>query len=161
MREKIIEYGGKVLFDTRVDDILVKNNEVQGVVTQHADHNCTQTKLFWQPDIRPAIFSNCSTARKSKSKPSLLRSGVRAEHPQELIDKIQYSCDYRGEFLPPAPYSIVKQVNGRGMYSFCMCPGGVIAPCATSSGRSRDQRMVAVKTRSGHCKLGHCRRTQT
>jgi uncharacterized FAD-dependent dehydrogenase len=60
--------------------------------------------------------------------------GVRAEHPQELIDKIQYSCDFRGEFLPPSPYSIVKQINGRGMYSFCMCPGGVIAPCATSPG---------------------------
>ena len=60
--------------------------------------------------------------------------GVRAEHPQELIDKIQYSCDFRGEFLPPSPYSIVKQVNGRGMYSFCMCPGGVIAPCATADG---------------------------
>jgi uncharacterized FAD-dependent dehydrogenase len=60
--------------------------------------------------------------------------GVRAEHPQELIDKIQYSCDYRGEFLPPSPYSIVKQVSGRGMYSFCMCPGGVIAPCATADG---------------------------
>ncbi|MEG1027022.1 MAG: FAD-binding protein, partial [Flavobacterium sp.] len=55
----------------------------------------------------------------------------RAEHPQSLIDSIQYSCDFRGDFLPPAPYSIVKQVNGRGMYSFCMCPGGVIAPCAT------------------------------
>ena len=51
-----------------------------------------------------------------------------------MIDKIQYSCDFRGEFLPPAPYSIVKQVAGRGMYSFCMCPGGVIAPCATSPG---------------------------
>jgi uncharacterized FAD-dependent dehydrogenase len=60
--------------------------------------------------------------------------GVRAEHPQSLIDRIQYSCDYRGEHLPPAPYSIVKQVGGRGMYSFCMCPGGVIAPCATSLG---------------------------
>ena len=51
-----------------------------------------------------------------------------------MIDKIQYSCDFRGEFLPPSPYSIVKQVNGRGMYSFCMCPGGVIAPCATADG---------------------------
>jgi hypothetical protein len=60
--------------------------------------------------------------------------GVRAEHSQELIDSIQYSCDFRGDYLPPAPYSIVKQVNGRGMYSFCMCPGGVIAPCATSPG---------------------------
>ena len=58
--------------------------------------------------------------------------GVRAEHPQSLIDKIQYKCDDRGDYLPPSAYSIVKQVHGRGMYSFCMCPGGIIAPCATS-----------------------------
>ncbi|MBQ0740192.1 FAD-binding protein, partial [Aquimarina celericrescens] len=60
--------------------------------------------------------------------------GVRVEHPQQLIDQIQYKCEVRGEYLPPSPYSIVKQVGGRGMYSFCMCPGGVIAPCATSPG---------------------------
>jgi uncharacterized FAD-dependent dehydrogenase len=60
--------------------------------------------------------------------------GVRAEHPQEVIDTIQYHCDARGEFLPPASYSLVHQVNDRGVYSFCMCPGGIIAPCATSPG---------------------------
>ena len=58
--------------------------------------------------------------------------GVRVEHTQELIDQIQYKCKTRCEFLPPAPYSLVKQVNGRGVYSFCMCPGGIIAPCSTS-----------------------------
>ena len=60
--------------------------------------------------------------------------GVRVEHTQELIDQIQYKCKTRGEFLPPAPYSIVKQIKGRGVYSFCMCPGGIIAPCATKPG---------------------------
>ena len=60
--------------------------------------------------------------------------GVRVEHSQELIDQIQYNCENRGEYLPPAPYSFVNQVNGRGVYSFCMCPGGIIAPCATSPG---------------------------
>jgi uncharacterized FAD-dependent dehydrogenase len=58
--------------------------------------------------------------------------GVRVEHSQELIDQIQYKCHSRGEYLPPAPYSIARQINGRGIYSFCMCPGGIIAPCATS-----------------------------
>jgi len=56
------------------------------------------------------------------------------EHSQQLIDQIQYKCKDRGVYLPPSPYSITKQVQGRGMYSFCMCPGGVIAPCATQSG---------------------------
>ena len=58
--------------------------------------------------------------------------GVRVEHSQELIDQIQYKCNSRGDYLPPAPYSIARQINGRGIYSFCMCPGGIIAPCATS-----------------------------
>jgi hypothetical protein len=59
-------------------------------------------------------------------------AGVRVEHPQELIDKIQYHGSSRGEFLPAASYSLVKQVDGRGVYSFCMCPGGFIVPSATS-----------------------------
>ncbi|MFD2601188.1 NAD(P)/FAD-dependent oxidoreductase [Flavobacterium suzhouense] len=136
MREKIIEFGGKVLFDTRVVDILVKNSEVEGVVTQNGDTiNASKIILATGHSARD-IFELLDRKKIFiEAKPFAL--GVRAEHPQALIDSIQYSCDYntgRGEFLPPAPYSIVKQVNGRGMYSFCMCPGGVIAPCATSPG---------------------------
>ncbi len=59
---------------------------------------------------------------------------MRVEHPQNLIDNVQYHCDARGEFLPPASYSLVEQVNGRGVFSFCMCPGGIIAPAATAPG---------------------------
>ena len=136
MREKIIEHGGKVLFDTRVTDILVKDNKVQGVVTQHNDViNASQVILATGHSARD-IFELLDRKKiHIEAKPFAL--GVRVEHPQSLIDSIQYSCDFnsgRGEFLPPAPYAIVKQVNGRGMYSFCMCPGGVIAPCATSPG---------------------------
>lgn len=57
--------------------------------------------------------------------------GVRIEHPQNIIDQAQYHCDIRSEFLPPAYYSLVQQVKSRGVFSFCMCPGGIIAPCAT------------------------------
>jgi uncharacterized FAD-dependent dehydrogenase len=57
--------------------------------------------------------------------------GVRIEHPQHIIDAAQYHCDIRSEFLPPAYYSLVEQVGQRGVFSFCMCPGGIIAPCAT------------------------------
>ena len=59
--------------------------------------------------------------------------GIRIEHTQELIDQIQYKCKVRNEYLPPAAYSIAKQIQGRGVYSFCMCPGGIIAPCATNT----------------------------
>jgi uncharacterized FAD-dependent dehydrogenase len=60
--------------------------------------------------------------------------GVRLEHPQAIIDQIQYKCDDRGEFLPPSSYSLVEQIQGRGVFSFCMCPGGIIAPAATAAG---------------------------
>src|SRR6187200_3760924 len=60
--------------------------------------------------------------------------GVRVEHPQSLIDSVQYHCLVRDEFLPPASYSWVQQVDGKGVFSFCMCPGGIIAPAATSPG---------------------------
>ena len=131
IREKIIEFGGQVLFETRVTDFIVKNNEIQGVVTQNGVAISANKLILATGHSARDIFE---LLHKKKifieAKPFAL--GVRSEHPQELIDKIQYSCDYRGEFLPPSPYSIVKQVNGRGMYSFCMCPGGVIAPCATA-----------------------------
>jgi uncharacterized FAD-dependent dehydrogenase len=133
IRNKIIEFGGQVLFDTRVIDILIKNNEVEGIVTQNGDNILANKLILATGHSARDIFELLDKKKIFiEAKPFAL--GVRAEHSQELIDSIQYSCDYRGEHLPPAPYSIVKQVNGRGMYSFCMCPGGVIAPCATSPG---------------------------
>ncbi len=135
MREKVIEFGGQVLFDTRVTDILVKDNKIEGVATQSGDSIRAKQVILATGHSARDIFELLDRKKiYIEAKPFAL--GVRAEHPQSLIDSIQYSCgfDGRGEFLPPAPYAIVKQVQGRGMYSFCMCPGGVIAPCATSPG---------------------------
>jgi hypothetical protein len=133
MREKIIACGGQVLFETRVVDILIKNDEVQGIVTQKGD-TILANKLILATGHSARDIFELLDRKKIFIEAKAFALGVRAEHPQSLIDSIQYSCDYRGELLPPAPYSIVKQIAGRGMYSFCMCPGGVIAPCATSSG---------------------------
>ncbi len=133
MREKIVEFGGEVLFEKRVVDFVVKNSEIKGVVVNNGDTIDASKVILATGHSARDIYELLD--RKNiliEAKPFAL--GVRAEHPQSLIDKIQYSCDFRGDFLPPAPYSIVKQVNGRGMYSFCMCPGGVIAPCATAPG---------------------------
>lgn len=133
MRLKIIEFGGEVLFDNRVTDFVVKNSEIQGVVLQNGNTIEAKKVILATGHSARDIYELLDRKKiLIEAKPFAL--GVRAEHPQTLIDSIQYSCDFRGDFLPPAPYSIVKQVNGRGMYSFCMCPGGVIAPCATDSG---------------------------
>ena len=133
IREKIIVCGGQVLFETRVTDFIIKSNEIHGIITQNGDTISANKVILATGHSARDIFELLDKKNIFiEAKPFAL--GVRAEHPQELIDSIQYSCDFRGDYLPPAPYSIVKQVNGRGMYSFCMCPGGVIAPCATSPG---------------------------
>lgn len=133
MREKIIECGGEVLFEHKLTDFILKNNQIIGVQVNESTIIDTKHVILATGHSARDIFELLHKRKiEIEAKPFAL--GVRAEHPQSLIDQIQYSCDYRGEYLPPAPYSIVKQVNGRGMYSFCMCPGGVVAPCATAPG---------------------------
>lgn len=133
IRETIINYGGQVLFNTRVVDVLLKNNEINGVKTQKGDIiNAKKLILATGHSARDIFELLHQKGIHIEAKPFAL--GVRVEHSQQLIDQIQYHCDLRGEYLPPAPYSIVKQIKNRGVYSFCMCPGGVIAPCATAPG---------------------------
>lgn len=133
MREKILVCGGKILFEHKLTDIIIKNNRIEKIELNNSIQLETRQVILATGHSARDIFELLHKKEINiEAKPFAL--GVRAEHPQELIDQIQYSCDYRGEFLPPAPYSIVKQINGRGMYSFCMCPGGVIAPCATAPG---------------------------
>jgi uncharacterized FAD-dependent dehydrogenase len=133
IRERIKDFGGVVLFETRVTDFVIQSNTIKGIVTQTGEKIDANAVILATGHSARDIFELLHKKKVFiEAKPFAL--GVRAEHPQELIDKIQYKCDARGEYLPPAPYSIVKQINGRGMYSFCMCPGGVIAPCATSPG---------------------------
>ncbi len=133
IREKILTHGGEIHFETRVTDILLQEDQLTGIKTLKGDTIPAGNIILATGHSARDIFELLE--RKGieiEAKPFAL--GVRVEHPQQLIDKIQYKCDDRGEYLPPSPYSIVKQINGRGMYSFCMCPGGIIAPCATSPG---------------------------
>ena len=130
MREKIIECGGEVHFESKLTDIDVAHGKIKAITlngnlnvpvidmvlaTGHSAHDIYE--LLHQKNIR------------IESKPFAL--GVRVEHPQALIDQLQYHCNTRDPFLPPASYSLVQQVQGKGVFSFCMCPGGIIAPAST------------------------------
>ena len=133
IRETIIQYGGEVIFDSRVIDITIKNNAVTGVELQNGNR-IKAAKIILATGHSARDIFELLHKKEIAIKAKAFALGVRVEHTQELIDKIQYKCEARGEFLPPAPYSIVKQIKGRGVYSFCMCPGGIIAPCATKPG---------------------------
>lgn len=133
MRECIIAHGGEVHFNTKVIDFLISEDQITGIKTEKGDTFKSNHVILATGHSARDIFQLLYD-KKIDIELKPLAIGVRVEHPQALIDSIQYSCEERGPYLPPSPYSIVRQVEGRGVYSFCMCPGGVIAPCATSPG---------------------------
>ncbi|MTI88935.1 MAG: FAD-dependent oxidoreductase [Balneolaceae bacterium] len=134
MREYIRERGGEIHFNTRVTDFILEGNQIKGVKTRGGSSRKADKVILATGHSARDIFRMLyHRGIEIELKP--LAVGIRVEHAQALIDRIQYSCgNDRGAYLPASPYSISKQVNGRGVYSFCMCPGGVIAPCATSPG---------------------------
>ena len=144
IRETILHFGGEVHFGQLVVDVNVKNGRVLGVATQDVsleksgEGNTTQE---WSADA--VILATGHSARdiyrllhsrqiRIEAKPFAL--GVRVEHQQTFVDGTQYRQSPRGEYLPAASYSLVCQVRDRGVFSFCMCPGGLIVPAATAPG---------------------------
>lgn len=130
MRNTILECGGEVHFETRMDALIIENDELKGIET-----NTGKTLLG------PVVLATGHSARdvyrwlaanNVEIEAKGLAVGVRLEHPAQLIDQIQYhNKNGRGNYLPAAEYSFVNQVDGRGVYSFCMCPGGFIVPAAS------------------------------
>lgn len=126
IRRTIIEHGGEVRFQARADRIIIEDNEVRGVVTAQGDEIKTDSVILATGHSARDVYRNLhrdGVRLEAKG----LAVGVRLEHPQQLIDRIQYHNPAgRGRWLPAAEYSFVTQVDGRGVYSFCMCPGGVV-----------------------------------
>ena len=130
IREEILRCGGQIHFETRMTDLIVRDGRVCGVITAAGEEF-----------LGPVILATGHSARDvyrmlhREEVPLLSKGiamGVRLEHPQQLIDQIQYhSREGRGQWLPAAEYSFVTQCQERGVYSFCMCPGGVVVPSAT------------------------------
>ncbi|WP_394420633.1 NAD(P)/FAD-dependent oxidoreductase [Tenacibaculum mesophilum] len=134
IRETILKHGGEVHFETRVTDFIVKNNKLQAIQLQNGTEMAVNAVVLATGHSARDIYEllhKKDILLKAKS----FAMGVRVEHPQEIIDQIQYSCSgQRDELLPAAAYSLVHQVGNRGVYSFCMCPGGFIVPAATANG---------------------------
>lgn len=130
MRMAILSAGGEVHFGQRVNELLLKDGELLGVRTANGSEFTAAATILATGHSARDIFHlllshNVALERKD------FALGVRVEHPQAIIDQVQYHCSPRDPYLPPASYSLVQQVEGLGVYSFCMCPGGIIAPCAT------------------------------
>ena len=131
IRNKIIECGGEVLFEKKLVDFIVEKDTIKKVCTADGDIIDADAVILATGHSARDIFRLLHSKKiLIEAKPFAL--GVRVEHPQALIDSIQYHCPTRGDYLPPASYSLVQQVNGKGVFSFCMCPGGIIAPAATN-----------------------------
>ena len=144
MRQRIIGCGGEIHFEKKLIDITIKNSIVTEVITADGDSFTGNAIILATGHSARDIFELLQHKKLQLSfKPFAL--GVRVEHPQDLIDAVQYHLtpapsptktervDLRSTFLPPASYSLVEQVAGKGVFSFCMCPGGIIAPAATNS----------------------------
>lgn len=130
MRETILRCGGEVRFSTRVIDLIVENNSVVGVKS-HRDEEFRGPVILATGHSARDIYMMLKR-RNVKLQPKGIAVGVRLEHPQKLIDCIQYhSKDGRGKYLPAAEYSMLTRVEDRAVYSFCMCPGGFIIPAAS------------------------------
>ena len=130
IREQIKAAGGEVHFETRMSDLILEGDKASGILT--ADGRRFDGPVILATGHSARDVYRLLDERGVAIEPKGIAVGVRLEHPQHLIDQIQYkSREGRGEFLPAAEYSFVTQVEGRGVYSFCMCPGGVVVPAAS------------------------------
>ena len=131
IREEIISAGGEVHFNSKFTNLSLENNKIRSIeINHHVWYSCENLILATGHSARDVFELLDAHKIKLEAKPFAI--GVRIEHPQILIDKLQYHGKVNDEFLPPASYSLVEQIDGMGVYSFCMCPGGIIAPCATN-----------------------------
>jgi uncharacterized FAD-dependent dehydrogenase len=133
IRNSITDAGGIFMPEKRVIDFIMDGNSIKGVVVSGNEKYFSLYVILATGHSARDIYDICNTHGIDLERKSFA-IGVRVEHPQELIDMIQYHGLPRGQYLPAASYNLVRQVEGRGVYSFCMCPGGFIVPSATSPG---------------------------
>lgn len=134
MRDTIRKAGGEVHFERRVEELIIRNSRVEGVVAGGDKIEAQAVLVATGHSARDIYYMLNRCGVRLEAKPYAM--GVRIEHPQQLINEIQYHRSAEMEYLPAASYSLVAQVGGRGVYSFCMCPGGFIVPAMTDESES-------------------------
>jgi uncharacterized FAD-dependent dehydrogenase len=131
IRKSIIDAGGCLLLEKKVTDLVIEGNKIKGVIASGNEKFISDYVMLATGHSARDMVDICRRRGvRMECKPFAM--GVRVEHSQDLIDRMQYHGHPRGDFLPVASYNFTKQVEGRGVYSFCMCPGGFIVPSATS-----------------------------
>jgi len=135
MRATILQHGGEIHFSKKLSQLNISDGKIASLVfADGSETACQQVILATGHSSRDIFEMLHRQGILIEAKPFAL--GVRIEHQQTLIDSIQYKRSSRGDYLPPSSYSLVTQAYGRGVFSFCMCPGGIIAPAATSPGET-------------------------
>jgi len=154
IRETILKFGGEIHFESRVTNFIIKNHKITAIHLQNSKEFAVNSVILATGHSARDIYyllHKKNTSLEAKS----FAMGVRVEHPQHIIDSIQYHCKgERDELLPAASYSLVHQVKERGVYSFCMCPGGFIVPAATANGEVVVNGMSPSKRNSQYANSG-------
>ena len=133
IRETILKYGGQIHFNSKMTDLIIQDHKIKGLIINDKDeYLCDSLILATGHSARDIFYLLQRKGVLIEAKPFAL--GVRIEHPQALIDSIQYKQSPRDENLPASSYKLVTQVRDKGVFSFCMCPGGLIVPAATAPG---------------------------
>ena len=133
IRQTIIDSGGEVHFNSKVDDFILKDSKIIGVVI-NSEHEIFGDAVILATGHSARDIYYLLNKKQIRIDPKPFAMGLRIEHPQSLINEIRYRTKEKHPNLPSASYNLVKEVEGRGVYSFCMCPGGIIVPAATSPG---------------------------
>ena len=131
IRQTVLNAGGEIHYNSQVSDFIIKNNNIKGVVVNNSSEYLAEAVVISSGHSARDIFYLLNK-HNIKIEPKPFAMGVRIEHPQPLINEIQYHMKIKPENLPAASYNLSTNIDGSGVYSFCMCPGGIIVPAMTS-----------------------------
>jgi len=153
IREGILASGGEVHFESKLTDIFLKKARLKSIQINN-DYEVNVKNLILATGHSARDIFYLLDKRQIKIEAKSFALGVRIEHKQHLIDEIQYHGRHHDDYLPPASYSLVTQVDGVGVFSFCMCPGGIVAPCATEQNEVVTNGWSPSKRNNPHANSG-------